>query len=41
MIGSGYRSNTHKRKIAEVPMIKVIIHLFNDEEKSVELELLN
>ena len=41
IIDSGYRNNTHKRKIAYVPMIKAIIHLLNDKEKSVELELLN
>ena len=37
----GYRNNTHKRKIAETLMIKVIRPSLNTKEKSVELKLLN
>ena len=37
----GYRNNTHKRKIAETLMIKVIRPSLNTKEKSVELKLFN
>ena len=37
----GYRNNTHKRKIAETLMIKVIRLSLNTKEKSVELKLFN
>ena len=38
---SGYRNNTHKRKIAEALMIKVIRPSLNAKEKSVKLRLFN
>ena len=37
----GYRNNTHKRKIAETLMIKVIRPSLNTKEKSAELKLFN
>ena len=40
-LDSGYRNNTHERKIAEALMIKVIRPSLNAKEKSVELRLFN
>ena len=41
ILGSGYRSKTRKKKIAEVIIIKVIRPSLNSKEKSVELKLFN
>ena len=40
IIGKGYKNNTHRRKIAEVPFIKKMKPQYI-QEKSVKLELFN
>ena len=41
LIGSGFRNNTFKRKVAEALLIKELRPTLNIQEKSVELKLFN
>ena len=41
IIGSGFRNNTFKRKVAEALLIKELRPTLNVQEKSIELKLLN